>query len=148
MLDSKGQFANWCTDLAFVDKLANDNNGVKYLPVRQDLFDITVDAKGMKTKVSQETVKNAFLSMITKKNRPKKNWVDKEMEFAGEFKERCKAEGRQIKSTMNETKAAFAKRTTRSVKNILYRYKEDNEYKCNHKLTEFVTTPKTRRIFR
>ena len=35
----------WCMDLAYVDKLAKDNNGVKYLLVRQDLFDRTVDAK-------------------------------------------------------------------------------------------------------
>ena len=37
-------------ELAYVDKLAKDNNGLKYLLVRQDLFDRTVDAKGMKTK--------------------------------------------------------------------------------------------------
>ena len=35
----------WCMDLAYVDKLAKDNNGVKYLLVRQDLFDRTVDVK-------------------------------------------------------------------------------------------------------
>ena len=51
-------------DMAYVDKLAKDNNGVEYLLVRQDLFDRTVDAKGMKTKESKETVR-AFLSMIT-----------------------------------------------------------------------------------
>ena len=63
-------------DLAYVDKLAKENNGVKYLLVRQDLFDRTVNAKGKKTKDSQETVK-AFSSMITKRNRPKKISVDK-----------------------------------------------------------------------
>ena len=110
----------WCMDLAYVDKLAKDNNGVKYLLVRQDLFDRTVDAKGMKTKDSKETV-HAFLTMITKKNRPEKIWVDKETEFAGEFKKLCKAEGIQINSTMSETKAAFAERTIRSLKKILYR---------------------------
>ena len=62
----------WCMDLAYVDKLAKDNNGVKYLVVRQDLFDRIVDAKGMKSKDSKETVR-AFLSVITKKNRPQKN---------------------------------------------------------------------------
>ena len=36
--------------LAYVDKLANDDNGVKFLLVLQDLFDRTVDAKRMKTK--------------------------------------------------------------------------------------------------
>ena len=44
----------WCMDLAYVDKLAKENIGVKYLLVCQDLFDRTVNAKGMKTKDSQE----------------------------------------------------------------------------------------------
>ena len=39
-------------DLAYVDQLAKDNNGVKYLLVRQGLFDGTVDAKVMRTKDS------------------------------------------------------------------------------------------------
>ena len=53
------RFSNeiWCKDLAYVDKLAKENNGVKYLLFRQDLFDRTVNAKGMKTKDSQETVR-------------------------------------------------------------------------------------------
>ena len=80
----------WCMDLANVDKLAKDNNGngVKYLLVRHDLFDRTVDAKGVKTKDSKETAR-AFLSMITKKNCPTKIWVDKGTKFAGEFKKLC-----------------------------------------------------------
>ena len=41
-------------DLAYVDKLAKENNGVKYLRVRQDLFDRTVNAKGMKKKVPKK----------------------------------------------------------------------------------------------
>ena len=57
-------------DLAYVDDLAKDKNGVKYLLVRQDLFDRTVDAQVKRTKDSKETV-CAFLSMIIKKNRPK-----------------------------------------------------------------------------
>ena len=134
----------WCMDLAYVVKLAKENNGVKYLLVRQDLFDRTVDAKGMKTKDSKETVR-AFLTMITKKNRPKKVWVDKGTEFAGVFKKPCKAEGIQIYSTMSETNAAYAERTTRSLKKLLYRYMEDNGYKYNHKLTQFVTTLNSRR---
>ena len=134
----------WCMDLAYVDKLAKENNGVKYLLVRQDLFDRTVNAKRMKTKDSQETVK-AFSSMITKRNRPKKIWVDKGTEFAGAFKKFCAAEGIQVYSTMSETKAAFAERTIRSLKNILYRYMEDFGYKYIHKLPQFITTLNSRR---
>ena len=126
-------------DLAYVNKLAKENNGVKYLLVRQDLFDRTVNAKGMKTKDSQETVK-AFSSMITKRNRPKKIWVDKGTEFAGAFKNFCAAKGIQVYSTMSETKAAFAERTIRSLKNILYRYMEDFGYKYTQKLPQFINT--------
>ena len=134
----------WCMDLAYVDKLAKENNDVKYLLVRQDLFDRTVIAKGVKTKDSQETVK-AFSSMITKRNRPKKIWVDRGTEFAGAFKMFCAAKGIQVYSTMSETKAAFAERTIRSLKNILYRYMEDFGYKYIHKLPQFIATLNSRR---
>ena len=133
-----------CMALAYVDKLAKENNGVKYLLVRQDLFDRTVNAKGMKTKDSQETVK-AFSSMIRKKNRPKNIWVDKCTEFLGAFKKFFAAEGMQVYSTMSETKAAFAERTIRSLKNILYRYMEDFGYKYIHKLPQFLTISNSRR---
>ena len=131
-------------DLAYVDKLAKDNNVVKYLLVRQDLFGRTVDAKGMKSKDSKETVR-AFWSLITKRNPTKKIWVDKGTELPGEFKKLCKAEGIQIYSTISETNAAFAELTILSLKNILYRYMEDNEYKYIHKLSQFVTTLNFRR---
>ena len=134
----------WCMDLAYVDKFSKENNSVIYLLVRQDLFDRTVNAKGMKTKDSQETV-NAFSSTITKRNRPRKIWVDKGTEFAGAFKKFCVAEGIQVYSTMSETKAAFAERTIRSLKNILYRYLEDFGYKYIYKLPQFITTLNSRR---
>ena len=125
-------------DLAYVDSLAKENSGVKYSLVRQDLFDGTINAKGMKTKDSQETVK-AFSSMITKRNRPKKFWVDKGTKFVGSFKQICTAEGIQVYSTMIETKAAFAEGTIPSLKNVLYRYMEDFGYNYIHKLPQFTT---------
>ena len=97
----------------------------------------------MKTKDAQETVK-AFSSMIKKRNRPKNNWVDKGTQFAGAFKNFCAAEGIQVYSTMSETKAAFAERTIRSLKNILYRYMEDFGYKHIHKLPQIFTTLNSR----
>ena len=134
----------WCMDLAYVDKLAKENNGVKYLLVRQDLFDRTVNAERMKAKDSQETVK-ALSSMITKRNRAKKIWVDKGTEFGGAFKKFCTAEGIQVYSTMSETKASFAERTIQSLKNFVFRYMEDFGYKCIHKLLQFITTLNSRR---
>ena len=127
----------WCMDLTFVEKLADDNNGVKYLFVRQDMFDRTADAKGMKTKDSKETVKS-FSKLIAKKNGPKKNWVDPCTEFAGDFKKFCVAEGIHVYSTLSETKATFAERTIRSLKKVLHRYMEEHRYKYIHKMSQFA----------
>ena len=45
---------------------------------------------------------------------------------------------------MSETEAAFAERTIRSLKNILYRYIEDYGYKYIHKLPQFIATMNSR----
>ena len=78
------------------------------------------------------------------KEQTKKIWVDQGTEFAGEFKKFCSAEGEGIYSTMSETKAAFAKRTIRSLKNFLYRNMEDYGYKYIHKLPQFIATMSSR----
>ena len=75
----------WGLNLAYVDKLAKNNNSVKYVIVPQDLFDGTVDAKKKENKRFRKTV-TASLTNIIKKNRPEKILVDKVTEFAGEFK--------------------------------------------------------------
>ena len=133
----------WCMNLAYVDKLANDINGVKYLLVRQDMFARTVDAKIMKTKNSKEMVR-AFLTKINKKIQPKR-LGRRGRRSSGEFKKLRKAEGIQIDSTMSETKAAFAEGTKGSLKNNSYRYLEVYVYKYSPKLTQFVTTQSSRR---
>ena len=79
-----------------------------------------------------------------KKEATRKNWVVKGTENAGEFRQLCKAERMQIFSTMSENKAAFAERTIRSLKNILYRYMENNGYKYIQEMTQIVTTPNSR----
>ena len=129
----------WCMDLAYNHKLARDNNVVKYLLVRQDMFNRIVNGKEMKTKDSRETVRE-FLTTITKMNWPKNFWVVEGTEFDRDFKTFCSAEGIQVYTTISETKAAFAERTIRSLKNILYRYMEDYGYKYFHKLSQFFTT--------
>ena len=45
---------------------------------------------------------------------------------------------------MSEMKAAFAERTIRSLKNILYRYLEDYGYNFIHKLPQFFATMNSR----
>ena len=128
-------------DISYVDKLAHENNGVKYLLVHQNLFDRTKNAKGMKTKDFLETVKD-FSSM--RKKATEKFWDDKRTEFSGAFTKFCAAEGVQVYSTMSETKAAFAERRIRSLKITLYVYMEDFGYKYIHQLPHFFITLKSR----
>ena len=116
----------YCMDLSNVDKLVTENNSVKYLLVRRHLSDRTVGAKGMKTKDSEERSR-AFLPIVIKKE-PKEVWVKKGTKFARDFYENCKAEKIQIHSTVSETETAFAERTKRSSKIILYRCILDYEY--------------------
>ena len=122
-------------DPAYVDKLAKGNNGVQNLLGRQDR---TVDAKLMKTKDSKKTVR-AVSTTITEKNRPKKVSLLRGQSLL-ERSEILEMLQENESSTMSETKAAFAERTIRSLKNFLHRYIEDYAYKYIHKLPQFVTT--------
>ena len=47
----------WCKDIAYLGKLPKEIKGVKYLLVRQDLFETTVDGNGMKQKNPQKRLK-------------------------------------------------------------------------------------------
>ena len=55
-----------CMDLAFVDKLASQNNGVKYLLVAADVFLRFVRVQTMKTKNAKNTLQ-ALKKMISRK---------------------------------------------------------------------------------
>ena len=82
---------------------------------------------------------------ITKRKRPQKIWVDKGKNLLVNLKSFATEKDIQIYSIMSETKAAFAERAIRSLKNVLYRDIEDYGYKDIHKLPQFVTTLNTRR---
>ena len=123
-------------DLAFVDKLASQNNAVKYLLVAVDFFSRFFSVQTAKTKYAKDTLQ-AFRKMISRKNTPEKLWVDKKTEYGGKF---CKEKDIEVYSTMNETKAALAERATQSLKHIIYCYIEDHGEKFVPKLQQFVST--------
>ena len=58
-------------DLAYVDKLAKNNEGIKFLLNRQYWLDRTIDAKGMETKLSGEKARG-LSTIITKRIDPGK----------------------------------------------------------------------------
>ena len=80
----------WCMDLAFVDKLASQNNGVKYFLVAVDIFSRFFRVQIMKTKYAKNTLQAAFRKMISQKNTPEKLWVDKGTGNGGTFKKICR----------------------------------------------------------
>ena len=53
-------------DVACINKLAEDNRGTKNSLVRRDVFDRTIDVRGMETKDPQGALRD-FAQMITKK---------------------------------------------------------------------------------
>ena len=78
----------WSLDLAFVDKLAQYNHDVKYLPVAVDCLSRYLRVQPLKSK--QATTTAEAFKLIIKTKQPKKVWVDKGKEFKGSFEELCK----------------------------------------------------------
>ena len=78
--------------------------------------------------------------MLRKNNIPQKVWVDQGTEFGGEFRKFCRQKKIRIYSTRSETKAAVAERAIRSLKNIIYRFMEENGYKYLVKMSSFQNT--------
>ena len=78
---------------------------------------------------------------MIKQKQPKKVWVDDGTEFLGAFKDLCNKRGIHLYSTLSEKNSAFAERNIRSLKNIIYRYLEENwTYSYLDKLDSFVKT--------
>ena len=133
----------WCLDLAHMDKLADENSGEKYLLVAIDVLSRFVRVQPMKDKTAA-TTKSAFIKMIDK-TKPRRIWIDDGKEFEASFKRYCKDIDISIYHTFSETKAAYAERAIRSLKNIIYRYMEENDSsKYIHKLQSFVKTMNSR----
>ena len=80
------------------------------------------------------------LYKLSRKNSPKKHWVDKGTEYGGIYKTFCEEKDIEVYSTMSETKAAFADRAIQSLKHIIYPYIEDHGGKIVPKLKQFVST--------
>lgn len=133
----------WSVDLAYVDKLAKYNRNVKYLMVAVDCMSRYVRVQPLLTKDAEETAR-AFQKMVRAKQ-PKKVWTDKGTEFKGAFAQFCKKRGIECYTTESETKSSFAERNIRSLKNIIYRYLEQQwTYSYIDQLQQFVRTINSR----
>ena len=113
----------WSVDVAYMDKVARHNNGVKYLLVAVDVLSRYLRVQPMKALYAKDTVE-AFKKMI-KKKQPEKVGTDMGSEFKRDFKKFCEKKGIHLYTTENETKSVFAERNIRSLKNIIYKYLEE-----------------------
>ena len=107
----------WSVDLAYVDKLAKYNNGVRYLLVAVDCLSRYLRVEPLNTKCVTETTQ-VFKRMIKHKE-PEKVWVDDGTEFLGAFKALCTERGNHLYSKFSEKESAFAERNVRSLKNLI-----------------------------
>ena len=121
-------------DLALVDKLASQNNGVKYLLVAVVIFSRFVRVKTMKTKYAKGILQ-AFRKMISRKKTIPKNFRLIKKQNMGEL---LKVKDIEVYSTMSKTKAE--ERAIQSLKHIIHHYIEDHGEKFVPKLQQFVST--------
>ena len=127
----------WSIDLAYVDKLAKYNNGVKYLLVAVDVLSRKLRVEPMRSKTAEETAKT--FARMTSMTKPKKVGSDKGTEFRGAFKDFCNRKGIETYTTHSEAKSAFAERNIRSLKNIIYKHLENIwSYRYINELQSFV----------
>ena len=119
----------WCLDLAQMDKLSRWNRGINFLLVTVDVFSRYLRVEPLPRK-GAEAVKAAFIKMCSKKNElnfPKKLWLDQGKEFFGDMANFCEDVGIKYYHTYSETKVAFGERAIRTLKNLIYRYLEEND---------------------
>ena len=114
-------------DVAFMEKLADQNSGYRYLLIAVDVLSRFVRVQPIKSK-SLRAVKEAFCKMLTKEpgKFPFKIWTDQGSEFRGDFKEFCNQNHIEIYHTFSESKSSLAERCIRTLKTILYKIFEEN----------------------
>lgn len=109
-------------DLADVSNIASHNDGYKFLLVLIDIFSRYLFIVPLKNKHHQNIVDGLKL-VFQKRRKPNTLRTDKGSEFKNRWvKAYLKKEGIHAIYTQNETKANYAERVIRTMKNLMYRY--------------------------
>ena len=112
----------WEADLAFVQDVAKENDGVNYLLVVIDVLSKYVWVRAIKNKTAR-SLTEAFDSILSEGRKPEKLRMDKGTEFVNEsFQQYLKKKGIQFYTANNEPKASVVERVNRTLKSKLYRY--------------------------
>lgn len=112
----------WDGDLADVSNIASHNDGYKFLLVLIDIFSRYLFIVPLKNKHHQKIVDGLKL-VFQKRRKPNTLRTDKGSEFKNRWvKAFLKKEEIHAIYTQNETKANYAERVIRTMKNLMYRY--------------------------
>ena len=84
----------WSVDVAYMDKVAQNNKGVKYLPVAVAVLSRYLRVQPMKVSYAKDAVE-AFKKLI-KQKKPERVWTDKGSEFNGQIKKFCETKEIQL----------------------------------------------------
>ena len=100
----------WEADLAFVQDVAKENDGVNHLLVVIDVLSKYVWVRPMKNKTARSLLE-AFDSILSEGRKPEKLRTDKGTEFVNEsFQQYLKKKGIQFYTANNEPKASVVER--------------------------------------
>lgn len=135
----------WDGDLADMNNISKLNNGFKYLLVLIDIFSRYLIMVPLKDKTHQSVIK-ALTKIFQKDRKPKVLRTDKGSEFKNRWvKKFLHDKGISTIYTQNETKANYAERVIRTMKNMMYRYfMKFQTYKYIDILQKLVETYNTR----
>ena len=132
----------WCMNVAYVDKIAMPNDGVKFLLVCVDVLSRYLRMEPLK-RLTSVAVKDGPVATLNKcpTVHPNKIWTDQGREFEEEFRNICKTVGIHQYNSFSGTKVAFAERAIRALKAQIVRYLEEEWIRRYiDKLPDFVKT--------
>lgn len=131
----------WDGDLADVSNISSENDGYKFLLVLIDIFSRFLFIVPLKNKQHQN-VTDGLQSVFHSGRKPETLRTDKGSEFKNRWvKTFLKKEGVHTIYTQNETKANYAERVIRTMKNLMYRYFLKNRtYRYIDVLQDLVTS--------
>lgn len=112
----------WDGDLADVSNIAKHNDGYKFLLVLIDIFSRYLFIIPIKNKHHQ-SIADGLKSVFQRGRKPNTLRTDKGSEFKNRWVQTfLKKEQINVIYTQNETKANYAERVIRTMKNLMYRY--------------------------
>ena len=137
----------WSLDVAYIEKMAKFNDGVKYLHLAVNSLSRKIRVQPLKSKTAL-AAKLAFERKVNFETFefPIKLWVNEGKKFKGEFKKFCRENEIEVYHTYSETKSCIAERYITTLKTLLYKKIEEYQiFKYIPQLQKFVSLVNKRR---